>query len=93
MVTSRWFGQARQKLPQPVDTYRDHRLGLSRVAPGLLCLHVIAITPAGSGLFARTLHHQQPSLYNSQVGFPYHVFSGPAQRSLTLWSLRAGRVD
>src|ERR1700679_173617 len=40
-------------------------------------------------LFARHLHRLRPSLCNSQVGSPAIVFSGPAQRLLTLWPARS----
>ena len=64
--------------------------GASRVASGLLCLHAVAITPAGS------MKHVRSSL--SIVGglpcvtvrsAPAIVFSGPAQRSLALRPARS----
>jgi hypothetical protein len=44
--------------------------GVSRVASGLLCVHAIAITPAGSMKLVRSSisHRLRPSLCNSQVG-------------------------
>src|ERR1700687_4507978 len=64
--------------------------GASRVASGLLCLHAVAIPPAGS------MKHVRSSL--SIVGglpcvtvrsAPAIVFSGPAQRSLALRPARS----
>jgi TPR repeat protein len=40
-------------------------------------------------LFARNLHRLRPSLCNSQVGSPAIIFSGPAQRLLTLRPARS----
>jgi len=60
--------------------------GASRVASGLLCVHAIAITPAGSMELV-------PSSFSIASGLPCVtvrsapaiIFSGPAQRSLPLW--------
>src|SRR5207245_302477 len=62
----------------------------SRVASGLLCVHAVAITPAGS------MEHVRSSL-SIDNGFPCVtvrsapavVLSGPAQRSLTLRPARS----
>ena len=60
--------------------------GASRVASGLLCLHPIAITPAGSAELVRSSLSTVSGLPCVTVrSAPAIVFSGPAQRSLRLW--------
>jgi len=63
----------------------------SRVASGLLfCLHAIAITPAGSMELVRSSVSIVGGLPCAKVrSAPAIVFSGPAQRSLTLWAARS----
>jgi len=64
--------------------------GASRVASGLLCLHAIAITPAGSMEFVRSSISIDCGLPCEKVrSAPATVFSRPAQRSLTLWPARS----
>src|ERR1019366_7678983 len=59
--------------------------GVSRVASGLLCLHAIAITPAGPIELIRSSLSIVNGLPCEKVrSAPAIVFSGPAQRSLTL---------
>jgi len=60
--------------------------GASRVASGLLCLHAIAITPAGPMELVRSSISTISGLPCVTVrSAPAITFSGPAQRSLTLW--------
>ena len=64
--------------------------GVSRVASGLLCLHAIAITPAGSMELVRSSISIASGLPRVTVrSAPAIIFSGPAQRSLTLWPARS----
>jgi hypothetical protein len=64
--------------------------GASRVAAGLLCLHAVAITPAGPMKFVRSSSSIVGGLPRVKVGSaPAIVFSGPAQRLLTLWPARS----
>ena len=64
--------------------------GASRVASGLLCVHAIAITPAGSMKLVRSSLSIVSGLPCEKVrSAPAIVFSGPAQRSLTLWPARS----
>jgi len=59
--------------------------GASRVASGLLYVHAVAITPAGSMEHVRSSLSIVGGLPREKVGSaPATVFSGPAQRSLTL---------
>ena len=65
-------------------------VGASRVASGLLCLHAIAITPAGPMEFVRSSLFIVCGLPCVTVrSAPAIVFSGPAQRSLMLWPARS----
>ena len=73
----------------PVDPYRDSA-GASRVASGLLCVHAIAITPAGSMELVRSSLSIDGGLPCVTVrSAPATVFSRPAQRLLTLWPARS----
>jgi hypothetical protein len=64
--------------------------GASRVASGLLCVHAIAITPAGSTELVRSSISIANGLPRETVrSAPAIIFSGPAQRSLTLWPARS----
>src|SRR5206468_1911221 len=64
--------------------------GASRVASGLLCLHAIAITPAGSIELVRSSLSMDSGLPCVTVrSAPALVLSGPAQRSLTLRPARS----
>jgi hypothetical protein len=64
--------------------------GASRVASGLLCVHAVAITPAGSMEPVRSSLSIVGGLPREKVGSaPATVFSGPAQRSLTLRPVRS----
>jgi hypothetical protein len=64
--------------------------GASRVASGLLCVHAIAITPAGSMELVRSSLSIDCGLPCVTVrSAPAIVFSGPAQRLLTLWPARS----
>jgi hypothetical protein len=64
--------------------------GASRVASGLLCLHAIAITPAGPMELVRSSFSIANGLPCEKVrSAPAIVFSGPAQRSLSLWPARS----
>src|ERR1017187_7057781 len=64
--------------------------GASRVASGLLCLHAIAITPAGSMKLVRSSLSIDCGLPCEKArSAPAIVFSRPAQRSLTLWPARS----
>ena len=64
--------------------------GASRVASGLLSLHAIAITPAGSMELVRSSVSIASGLPRVTVrSVPAIIFSGPAQRSLTLWPARS----
>src|ERR1035438_2603596 len=64
--------------------------GASRVASGLLCIHAIAITPAGPMKLVRSSISIVCGLPCVTVrSAPAIVFSGPAQRSLTLWPARS----
>ena len=64
--------------------------GVSRVASGLLCLHAIAITPAGPLELIRSSPSLVSGLPCEKVrSAPAIVVSGPAQRSLMLWPARS----
>jgi hypothetical protein len=64
--------------------------GVSRVASGLLCVHAIAITPAGPMQLVRSSLSIVNGLPCVTVrSAPAIVVSGPAQRSLTLWPARS----
>jgi len=64
--------------------------GASRVASGLLCVHAVAITPAGSMELVRSSVSIDCGLPRETVGSaPAIIFSGPAQRSLTLRPIRS----
>ena len=64
--------------------------GASRVASGLLGVHAIAITPAGSMEHIRSSLSIASGLPCVTVrSAPAIIFSGPAQRSLTLWPARS----
>ena len=64
--------------------------GVSRVASGLLCLHAVAITPAGSMKLVRSSIFIDCGLpYVTVRSAPAIVFSRPAQRSLTLRPARS----
>ena len=64
--------------------------GASRVASGLLYVHAVAITPAGSMEHVRSSLSIVGGLPREKVGSaPATVFSGPAQRSLTLRPARS----
>src|SRR5215471_6661470 len=64
--------------------------GASRVASGLLCLHAIAIIPAGPMELVRSSISIVSGLPCEKVrSAPAIVVSGPAQRSLTLWPARS----
>ena len=59
--------------------------GASRVASGLLCLHAVAITPAGSMESVRSSFSTVSGLPCVTVrSAPAIILSGPAQRSLAL---------
>jgi hypothetical protein len=60
------------------------------VTSGLLCLHAIAITPAGPMEFVRSSLSIVGGLPCEKVrSAPAIIVSGPAQRSLTLWPARS----
>ena len=64
--------------------------GASRVASGLLCLHAVAITPAGPMELVRSSISIVSGLPCETVrSAPAIVVSGPAQRSLALWPARS----
>src|SRR5215470_8904461 len=64
--------------------------GASRVASGLLCLHAIAIIPAGPMELVRSSISIVSGLPCETVrSAPAIVVSGPAQRLLTLWPARS----
>src|SRR5262250_727382 len=64
--------------------------GASRVASGLLCLHAIAIIPAGPMELVRSSFSIVSGLPCVTVrSAPAIVVSGPAQRLLTLWPARS----
>ena len=64
--------------------------GASRVASGLLCLHAIAIIPAGPMELVRSSLSIVSGLPCVTVrSAPAIIVSGPAQRSLTLWPARS----
>jgi len=64
--------------------------GASRVASGLLCLHAIALIPAGPMELVRSSISIVSGLPCEKVrSAPATVVSGPAQRSLTLWPARS----
>src|SRR5437867_360471 len=64
--------------------------GASRVASGLLGVHAIAITPAGSMKLVRSSVSIDCGLPCEKVrSAPATVFSRPAQRLLTLWPARS----
>jgi hypothetical protein len=63
--------------------------GASRVASGLLCVHAIAITPAGSMELVRSSISIDCGLPCDKASAPAIVLSRPAQRSLTLWPARS----
>ena len=59
--------------------------GTSRVAHGPLCLHAVANTPAGRMKLVRSYDSIRFGLPTNRGGSaPASLFSGPAQRSLTL---------
>ena len=65
-------------------------VGVSRVASGLLCLHAVAITPAGPMELVRSSISIVSGLPCETVrSAPAIVFSRHAQRSLTLWPARS----
>jgi hypothetical protein len=65
-------------------------VGASRVASGLLCVHAIAITPAGPMELVRSSFSTISGLPCVTVrSAPAIVVSGPAQRSLMLWPARS----
>jgi hypothetical protein len=68
--------------------------GASRVASGLLCLHAIAIIPAGPMELARSFLSIVSGLPCEIVrSAPAIIVSGPARRLLTLWPARSrGRL-
>jgi hypothetical protein len=64
--------------------------GASRVASGLLCVHAIAITPAGLMKLIRSSIFIDSGLPCEKVrSAPAIILSGPAQRSLALWPARS----
>src|SRR6266700_2412800 len=64
--------------------------GASRVASGLLCLHAVAITPAGSMKLVRSSVSIDCGLPCDKArSAPAIIFSGPAQRSLALRPARS----
>ena len=64
--------------------------GASHVASGLLCVHAVAITPAGSMELVRSSVSIASGLPRVTVrSAPAIVFSRPAQRSLMLWPARS----
>jgi len=64
--------------------------GASHVVSGLLCVHAVAITPAGSMELVRSSVSIASGLPRVTVrSAPAIVFSGPAQRSLTLRPVRS----
>ena len=64
--------------------------GASRVASGLLCLHAVAITPAGSMKLVRSSFSIVSGLPCEKVrSAPAIIVSGPAQRLLTLRPARS----
>jgi hypothetical protein len=63
--------------------------GASRVASGLLCVHAIAITPAGPMELVRSSISTISGLPCVTVRSAPAIVSGPAQRSLTLWPARS----
>jgi hypothetical protein len=64
--------------------------GASRVASGLLCVHAIAITPAGPMELVRSSVSIDCGLPCVKArSAPAIIFSGPAQRLLTLWPARS----
>jgi len=64
--------------------------GASRVAAGLLCLHAIAIIPAGPMELVRSSISIVGGLPCVTVrSAPAIIVSRPAQRSLTLWPARS----
>src|SRR5580700_5108306 len=64
--------------------------GASRVASGLLCVHAVAISPAGSMELVRSSVSIANGLPHEIVrSAPAITFSGPAQRSLTLRPARS----
>ncbi len=74
----------------PVDPLTAVTAGVSRVASGLLCLHAVAITPAGSMELVRSSISIVSGLPCEKVrSAPAIVVSGPAQRSLTLRPARS----
>jgi hypothetical protein len=74
----------------PVDPEKAITAGVSRVASGLLCLHAIAITPAGPMELVRSSISIVCGLPCVTVrSAPAIIVSGPAQRSLKLWPARS----
>ena len=64
--------------------------GASRVASGLLCVHAIAITPAGPMELVRSSISIVNGLPCEKArSAPAIIVSGPAQRSLALWPARS----
>src|SRR3984885_12652221 len=73
----------------PVDRYTI-TAGASRVASGLLCVHAIAISPAGSMELVRSSVSIASGFPRVTVrSAPAIIFSGSAQRSLTLRPARS----
>jgi hypothetical protein len=74
----------------PVDRYHDHRWGFPCCvwSPMRTC-HRYYPGKFNGACSLVDLHRLRPSPCNSQVGSPAIVFSGPAQRSLTLRPARS----
>jgi hypothetical protein len=73
----------------PVDPLQI-TAGVSRVAAGLLCLHAVALTPAGPLELIRSSFSIVSGLpWGTVRSAPAIVVSGPAQRSLTLRPARS----
>src|ERR1700731_2060878 len=69
------------------------RVGTSRAVSGLLCVHAVAVTPAGSMKIARSSIFIDCGLPCDKArSAPAILFSWPAQRSLTLRPARSRRV-
>ena len=75
---------SRQLIPTAIT------VGASRVASGLLCLHAVAITPAGSMKLVRSSVSIDCGLPCDKArSAPAIIFSRPAQRSLALRPARS----
>ena len=73
-----------------VDPDCESPHGASRVASGFLCLHAIAIIPAGPMELVRSYISTVSGLPCEKVrSAPAIVVSGPAQPLLTLWPARS----